>query len=177
MSCLQREIATLRQQTEVKDEKAQALLTQNAILERKCEELEKECERCSSNAKEAHSLNFDIVKHSNRIDKEMENALKQEHLTKNELTKAHTNLKDREFRIKDLEKQLKEEHAKSINMVSAEDHKDLKEMLKKERDTVKELEDKKAEMIRSYDSLVAAYGQVSKTSVDAGDLSRTEMRP
>jgi len=131
-------------------------------------------------AKESHAQNLDILKHMERMEKQLEMLRKQEKETQGQMNNLQQRLKEKETRIITIEDQLNWERAKLANMVPREDFEAANQEARLAEQKLLDLEESFQVKQRDYMSIVEAYTKVTGQELEhsaASDARPLTPRP
>lgn len=166
MSWFQVETNELKKRLELLEAENKRLKEENEQLREKNEDLEAANEMAKFQARESHNQNIDILRHMDRMDKQVENLRRQEKESQGQMNVLQQKCKEKEFRISTVEGQLEETREKITTMVPREDMDAVLEEKRLADQKVEELEASYQSKQRDYMSIVEAYTKVSGQGMD-----------
>lgn len=175
MAWFQIEVSDLKKKNADSDAEIARL---NSELEKEKEkrlELENTSDTSRFMAKESHSQNLDILKHMDRMEKQVELLRKQEREAQGQMNVLSQRVKEKECRIESVEKQLEAERNKVLTMVPQEEMNGVMDECRALEQRLEELEVRLQSKHRDYMSIVEAYTKVSGQVVD--DLETRPLTP
>mmetsp|Transcript_37584 Transcript_37584/g.70157 ORF Transcript_37584/g.70157 Transcript_37584/m.70157 type:complete len:770 (+) Transcript_37584:58-2367(+) len=175
MAWFQMEISELRKQKLTMEAEIEVLREDKKTLSNESLRFQ-ECSRQDNYmAKEMHAANVDILKHMDRMEKQVELLRKQEKEALSQMNILQQRVKEKDNRISTVEEQLKSERAKCAAMVPREEFEALREELRQMEQAYKDLEENYQAKQRDYMSIVEAYTKISGQGLD--EIAAGEARP
>jgi len=175
MAWFQIEIAELRKKLKEAEDEIARLKGEIVEHVNQKEELENDTEMAKFMSKESHSQNMDILKHMDRMEKQLELLRKQEKEAQGQMNVLQQRVKEKDGRIFTVEEQLQSERNKVANMVPKEELLAAKEECRVTEQKLEELDESFQAKQRDYMSIVEAYTQLSGQGMD--DSMMAEARP
>lgn len=175
MAWFQMEIVELRKKLAASEAEVESLRVEKETMQKESIRLHEDSVKDRYMATESHSQNLDILKHMDRMEKQVELLRKQEKEALSQMNLLQQKTKEKEARISTVEEQLKTERAKCASMVPREEVEAVREELRQMEQSYKELEENYQAKQRDYMSIVEAYTKISGQGLD--DFDYTEARP
>jgi len=175
MAWFQIEIGDLRKK--LKSSEAEVARLKAEILDHEIHKsgLEGASETAKFVAKESHNQNLDILKHMDRMEKQVELLRKQEKDAQGAMNTLQQRMKEKDGRITTVEGQLEHERNRVANMVPRDEMDIVEEKCRTLEQKLEELDEHFQAKQRDYMSIVEAYNKVSGQGME---LSTTaEARP
>jgi len=175
MAWFQLEISELKQKLSDSGSEITRLKAEINEHHEKAKELEDVSDTSRFMAKESHNQNLDILKHMDRMEKQVEMLRKQEKEAQGQMNMFAQRVKEKDARIESVEKQLEAERNKVSTMVPGEEMDALREECRVLEQKLETLEASLEAKQRDYVSIVESYKKVSGQSMD--EATTGEARP
>lgn len=178
MAWYQLEVSSLRQRLAAAERERDCLRAEQERLAAETEALRGAGEAARQQASDLHTQNLDILRHSERMERQVEKL----RATEKDLQGLNGQLKqrarERELRVSTVEEQLKVEREKVLGMVPREECEAVRADLREAEATIREQEYKLAAKQKDYMSLVDTYSKkIGQTLNDCSDARPLTPRP
>jgi len=172
MTWYQMEIASLRSRLASAEAQKEALSKELEQLRAEHTKVREAHDTSKSQALDLHAQNLDIVRHLERMERQVDQLRKIERDMHQENDKLKTRVRKKEERVQSVEDQLKTEREKLLCMVPREELETLKVALRTHDATIKDQGEKLRAKQKDYMSLVEAYSKKIGQTLSEGSEGR-----
>jgi hypothetical protein len=172
MAWFQIEIENLRKQLKTSDTHITTLKTEIAQHEHQKSHLEGASETAKFVAKESHNQNLDILRHMDRMEKQVELLRKQDKEAQGQNNTLQMRIKEKDSRIVTVEGQLEAERLKVASMVPREDLDAANEEIAALEQKLYDLQQSFNAKQRDYMSIVEVYNKVTGQTMDKSAVEK-----